>query len=418
MELFSLLTLSILGVLTSMILLIYIIILRRELAKNKLKQIYHETIEQEKNIYQKQKKEHQILLSNIFKSAKSGIVVINQKGKLIKFNKSFYKMLGFNKKDFLEKDFYSLFLKEYKDSIIIENKNIFSTKKAISNEYILVTKENVQKICIGSSTLIKDENNNRLRLFIFEDITKLKELEVEQIHNNKIIAQQAKMAEMGEMIGSIAHQWRQPLNAINAAAMKLNFSSHLNTLDNEEIQEKTKFIEQQSVKMSETISDFMNFFKPSTTKEDFLIISIYKKIFDFLEPQLKSKDIELKIVNAQETKIFGFKNEFEHILLNLINNAKDAFKNYECENKKITINVTEGEKNTIITITDNAGGIPTSILNKIFNPYFTTKEQGEGTGIGLYMTKVIIEKHFYGSIRAKNGEDGAIFILNFPKEQR
>ena len=372
---------------------------------------------QDKLKLQKEKKGQQILLSNIFKSAKSGIAVICQDGKLVKYNKSFYKTLGFSRKDFLKKDFYSLFLDKDKPTIIGENKKIFHTQKAIAKEYTLLTKEKTQKFCIGSSTIIKDEQNTQLRLFIFEDITKLKELENEQIHNNKIIAQQAKMAEMGEMIGSIAHQWRQPLNAINAAAMKLNFSSHLNILDNEEIQEKTKFIEQQSVKMSETISDFMNFFKPSTIKEDFFVLDIYKKILEFLEPQLKTKNIHLEIKNSTDVQIYGFKNEFEHILLNLINNAKDAFKNYDTAHKKITITVKDGQKNTIIKVIDNAGGIPTTILNKIFNPYFTTKEQGEGTGIGLYMTKVIIEKHFNGTISATNADDGAIFTLNFPKEK-
>lgn len=366
---------------------------------------------------QKEKRGQQILLSNIFKSAKSGIAVINQNGILIKYNKSFYKTLGYNKKEFVKKDFYSLFLQEHKDSIIIENKKLFTDKKAISNEYMLLTRDNIQKICIGSSTLIKDEHNTKLRLFIFEDITKLKELETEQIHNNKIIAQQAKMAEMGEMIGSIAHQWRQPLNAINAAAMKLNFSSYLNNLNDEEIQEKTKFIEQQSIKMSETISDFMNFFKPSKKKEHFLIVDIYQKIFDFLEPQLTSKNIQLEIIDGENIKIYGFKNEFEHILLNLINNAKDAFKNSDCEHKKITILVKEKKENTIIKVIDNAGGIPSSILSKIFNPYFTTKAQGEGTGIGLYMTKVIVEKHFNGSISVENSDDGAIFTLNFIGEK-
>ncbi len=375
-----------------------------------------EVIEGKKRLT-KEKKGQQILLANIFKHAKSGIAVINQNGKLIKYNKSFYKTLGFSKKDFLDKDFYSLFLKEHKDSAIIENKKLFINKKAISNEYMLIANNNTQKICLGSSTLIKDAKETLLRLFIFEDITKLKELENEQIHNNKIIAQQAKMAEMGEMIGSIAHQWRQPLNAINAAAMKLNFSSHLNILENEEIQTKTKFIEQQSVKMSETITDFMNFFKPSTKKEDFLIINIYQKIFDFLEPQLTNHNIKLTLINGTDTTIYGFKNEFEHILLNLINNARDAFKNNDCDNKNISISIDEYKETTVLKVTDNAGGIPVEILNKIFNPYFTTKAQGEGTGIGLYMTKVIIEKHFHGSINVTNDEDGAIFTLYFPKEK-
>ncbi len=394
------------------------ILKKNELANNNIK-LKLDIIEeiQNKLKLQKEKKGQQILLSNIFKSAKSGIAVIDQDGRLVKYNKSFYKTLDYNRQEFLKKDFYSLFPEEDISNIIEENNQLFTTKKAISNEYIILTKANQQKNCIGSSTLIRDEYGKKLRLFICEDITKLKELEIEQTQNNKIIAQQAKMAEMGEMIGSIAHQWRQPLNAINAAAMKLNFSSHLNTLSNEEVQEKTKFIEQQSIKMSETITDFMNFFKPSTKKEYFDIVTIYKKILEFLEPQLTTQNIKLEIINDKNIQIYGFKNEFEHILLNLINNAKDAFKTSNCDNKHISVVVKEEKKNTVIKVIDSAGGIPSSILNKIFNPYFTTKEQGEGIGIGLYMTKIIIEKHFKGSISATNDDDGAVFTLNFPKEK-
>lgn len=364
----------------------------------------------------KEKKEKQVLLENIFKKAKSGIAVIDKDGEIKRFNKSFYETIGVSKTYFDSNNFFSLFRSNKQEDIKKEHYELFKTNKEFSKEYTFKVDNRVN--VVASSTLIADSNDEKLRLFIFEDITKQKQLELEQYQNSRIIAQQAKMAEMGEMIGAIAHQWRQPLNAINAAAIRLNFASTLDLLDIHEVQEKTKFIEKQSLKMSETINDFMYFFTPSKEKQIFYLESIYKKIFDFLEPQLKNREITMSLERSDEITIFGFQNEFEHILLNLINNAKDAFENVSnLDNKYIKVIAYEEDLFNIIEVIDNAGGIPQDILNKIFNPYFTTKEEGKGTGIGLYMTKTIIDKHFQGSIEVSNNDHGAVFKLIIPKEQ-
>ena len=364
----------------------------------------------------KDKKKQRVLITNIFRKASSGIAVVDKDGIFIKFNQSFYETMGYDKAELKEKNFLNIFTEEFNSDIKEEHYELFKIRKKISKEYMILSKNGEYIYILASSTLIKNENGKLLRLFIFENITKQKKLEFEDIENSKILAQQAKMAEMGEMIGAIAHQWRQPLNAINAAAIKLNFSSSLNILDNNEINEKTKFIENQSLKMSETINDFMNFFKPSKDKEYFIASNIYKKIIDFLEPQLKSRGIKASVKGDSDIKIYGFKNEFEHILLNLINNAKDAFENSEKKDKYIVINFDESKEFNTIQVIDNAGGIPDDIIDKIFNPYFTTKEEGKGTGIGLYMTKTIIEKHFNGKIEVLNDKDEAIFIITIPKE--
>jgi PAS domain S-box-containing protein len=364
----------------------------------------------------KEKKEKQVLLENIFKKAKSGIAVIDRVGHIRRFNRSFYETIGANKDYFYHNNFFSLFDTSIFDTIKKEHEELFMNNKEFSQEYIFKVKNNQVNV-IASSTLIEDSNDEYLRLFIFEDITKQKQLEQEQYQNSRIIAQQAKMAEMGEMIGAIAHQWRQPLNAINAAAIRLNFTASLDLIDSQEIQEKTKFIEKQSLKMSETINDFMYFFTPSKNKQTFHFSIIYQKIFDFLEPQLKNREIQMSLDNPDDMVIYGFQNEFEHILLNLINNAKDAFEDVsESSVKSIQIIAQEQDEINTIQVIDNAGGIPNNILNKIFNPYFTTKEEGKGTGIGLYMTKTIIDKHFKGSIEVSNNDNGAVFTLNIPKE--
>ncbi len=388
-----------------------------EIAKEYKVIIFVQNID-EKVKLKKEKREQQMLLANIFKKAKAGISIIDRDGKLIKYNQSFYRSLGYKRAEFGKQNFFSISPKEIEEEMRNEHEEIFNTKEEISHEYTFVSIDNKEVNVFASSSLIKDGAGETFRLFIFEDITKLKELELEQIKNSKIIAQQAKMAEMGEMIGAIAHQWRQPLNAINAAAMNLNFASRLDMLEQEELIEKTQFIEKQSVKMSETINDFMNFFKPSKDKSDFSLEDIYNNINEFINPQLKSRDIEISLEDTQKITMNGFKNEFEHIMLNLVNNAKDAFENSNEDKKYIKVIGKMKDNKVTIQVLDNAGGIPNSILNKIFNPYFTTKEQGKGTGIGLYMTKTIIEQHFNGTIDASNNDDGAIFTITLNQEAK
>lgn len=233
---------------------------------------------------------------------------------------------------------------------------------------------------------------------------------------DQIVQEQAKLASMGEMIGAIAHQWRQPLNELNINIQNLDDDYEDGLIDenfiNRFIKENRKII----LFMSKTIDDFRNFFRIDKINEKFSIKESIESIISIQSAQLKHHNIQLSI-DGNDFTINGFKSEFQQVILNIVNNAKDALIQKQIENGQIKIQLLhENSKNKQITITDNAGGIPDHILDRIFEPYFTTKEQGKGTGIGLYMSRMIIETNMNGKINIKNTDEGAEFSIRFDDE--
>ena len=177
--------------------------------------------------------------------------------------------------------------------------------------------------------------------------------------------------------------------------------------------------------MSQTIDDFRNFFKPDKSIIDFSLTQVMDEAIKIVDTQFRSNNITIdtRYQCAQECQIPGFPSEIKQLLLNLLNNAKDAILQWRKDNRKntkgtIAVSVIETQSQIFLTIEDNGGGIPDAIVDKIFDPYFTTKHQGEGTGLGLYMSKIIIDKHMKGTIRAENTPDGARFEIAFKKHLR
>ncbi len=227
---------------------------------------------------------------------------------------------------------------------------------------------------------------------------------------DKLLIQQSKMAAMGEMIGAIAHQWRQPLNAIGLMIQDLKLSYQLNDLSDEYIEKITNDAMAQVRYMSKTIDDFRNFFRPDKPKAIFVLQDTIADVLKIASSQLNNAKIEV-ITNLEKTplKVDGYENEFKQVVLNLITNAKDAIVEKMGEGGKLEIGVFRDGAKAVLTVTDNGGGIKEEALDKIFEPYFTTKDQGKGTGIGLYMSKMIIEDNMNGSIFAFNVDGGARF---------
>jgi signal transduction histidine kinase len=227
---------------------------------------------------------------------------------------------------------------------------------------------------------------------------------------DKLLIQQSKMAAMGEMIGAIAHQWRQPLNALGLMIQDLRLSYQLNDLNDEYMEKTTGDAMGQVRYMSKTIDDFRNFFRPDKPKAIFNIQETILDVLKIASSQLSNAKIEV-ITDLDKTalKVDGYENEFKQVVLNLITNAKDAIVEKINDGGKLEIGVSRDAKKAILTVTDNGGGIRDDVLEKIFEPYFTTKDQGKGTGIGLYMCKMIIEDNMNGSIFAFNVDDGARF---------
>ena len=220
---------------------------------------------------------------------------------------------------------------------------------------------------------------------------------------------------MGEMLSMIAHQWRQPLNAVSAAAISIKMKSELQMLDDKTIDEQMSFIEQQAQKMSQTINDFMNFFKPKKEKEEFFLRECIGMVVNMMGAQLKVRSIDLDIDVDPKIKMCGVKNEIEHVFLNIIANSRDAIEEKKPNERKVFLKATQDDKSIVITIEDTAGGIPDKLIDRIFDPYFTTKEEGKGTGIGLHMCYNIIKKHSGGSIEVENTTNGARFTIVIPE---
>jgi signal transduction histidine kinase len=215
-----------------------------------------------------------------------------------------------------------------------------------------------------------------------------------------ILSQQSKMAAMGEMLGNIAHQWRQPLSVITTVATGMKLQKEFNSLDDETFEKSINNITNSALYLSDTIEDFRNFFRTDKEETIFTIKDIFEKVFKLTDAQFRNHEI-IFVNDINDFELFGFENEFIQALINILNNAKDALENKD-NPKLIFISTSKNENKAIIKITDNAGGIDDEIIDKICEPYFTTKHQSKGTGIGLYMTEEIIVKHMKGSLIFKN----------------
>jgi len=233
---------------------------------------------------------------------------------------------------------------------------------------------------------------------------------VEEISKkDQLLAHQTRLAAMGEMIGAIAHQWRQPLNTLAINIQLLPEYVEENGCDEETLE---KFVEKNMDMiffMSSTIDDFRNFFRDDNKKTTFGVKDALNDTLKLIGAQLKARNITVKI-NEDNFQIYGSKTQFQQVLLNLISNAKDAIE--EKNIKKGLINIEIDSKNKKLSISDNGGGIDEKIIYKIFEPYFTTKDT-KGSGIGLYMSKIIIEKYFNAKLEASNIKNGAKFTISF-----
>ena len=233
---------------------------------------------------------------------------------------------------------------------------------------------------------------------------KIQEYIEENSQQQHILFQQSKMAAMGEMLGNIAHQWRQPLSVITTASTGMRLQKELEVLDDESFEQSITNITNSALYLSKTIDDFRNFFKTDKIETDFNIQDTFEKVFKLTNGQFSHNDITFD-KNIEEIKLFGLENELIQALINILNNSKDALMEIEKPIPRlIFIDVYKENEKIIIKIKDNAGGIDEKIIDKVCEPYFTTKHQSKGTGIGLYMTSEIIKKHMNGTFKITNTE--------------
>lgn len=266
-------------------------------------------------------------------------------------------------------------------------------------------------------------------LFTFSDITQLeaRKDKFEQIAldakkeialKQRMLEMQSRQAQMGEMIGAIAHQWKQPLNALGLIMQDIEDAYNFGEIDETYIREVVETGMRNIRYMSQTIDDFRDFFKPNKAKKHFQVKKAILDVLELLGKQYQNNGITVTIDELHPFTLYGHINEFKQVIINLLNNARDAFIDNKVAARHVTITIEATEDEGSVKIKDDAGGVAESIMGRMFEPYVTTKSAEKGTGIGLYMSKLIIEESLGGSIDVANyqtaKEKGAEFTLVFP----
>ena len=255
------------------------------------------------------------------------------------------------------------------------------------------------------------QNIQRLQQSIFQEVEKNQ-------HQQFLLMQSTRLAQMGEMISMIAHQWRQPLNNLSLINQLLISKYKKGKLDDEIMEYFKENSQKQITLMSNTIDDFRNFFTKDDTSDIFSIKEVIEETLEIVQDIYKTKKIDISFEHKEcKCLIEGSSREFGQVVLNILNNAKDVLLERDIASKIITIQIYEHNKVIVISFGDNGGGIDTKIMDKIFDPYFSTKENKNGTGLGLYMSKIIIEDKFHGKIRCKNHNEGAVFEIELEGKQ-
>jgi two-component system, NtrC family, C4-dicarboxylate transport sensor histidine kinase DctB len=234
----------------------------------------------------------------------------------------------------------------------------------------------------------------------------------------QMLFQHSKMAEMGEMIGNIAHQWRQPLAIANTLIAIIKEKNEYGMLDKEELAEKLEKMENSIAFMSNTIEDFMTFFRPNKEPGEFSIRKAVTKALEVLFPHLRKEDIAIDVEGDHNLVIDGFINEYIQVVIAILSNAKEVFAERHTAAPAVHIRFYKEQEQVLLEIADNAGGIKEEHLDRIFDPYFTTKHKSVGTGLGLYIAKMIIERSMNGSLTVCNTEAGATFTIGVPFAHR
>ena len=229
--------------------------------------------------------------------------------------------------------------------------------------------------------------------------------------NEQILIQQNRMAAMGEMLGNIAHQWRQPLNVVGLTIQRLGLSHELGEFNKELLDDSIKKTMDIILHLSQTIDDFMNLSLPDIVKSQFSVDQLIAKTVSLIEDSFKEQQISIDIETIDAPRINGYANEYAQVLLNILMNARDALLEQETKQALVRVRSWTDDGRAVVTITDNGGGIREDIMAKIFDPFFTTKELGKGIGVGLFMSKTIIEKNMGGRLTVRNVSGGAEFRI-------
>lgn len=334
-------------------------------------------------------------------------------------NQSFANFFGKSEAEFLGKNDFELYPMEYALGFRQRDTLIFDRIESIINEeWVKNFKGDDVLLLTAKHPLFNSAGELMGLVGIARDITKEYWLEQEIREQQAILTQQSRLAALGEMIGNIAHQWRQPINSLGLIVQDLKEAYRFGELNQSYVETISSKAMEQIHYMSNTIDDFRNFFNPDKDKKMFSLNKSIQNTKNILKQGIRNNSIECEISIPKDIFIYGYKNEFSQVIFNLLSNARDAVMSNKPKTPKIKIQVKNKKNSAEISVSDNGGGIPPDILPSIFDPYFTTKSEGKGTGIGLYMAKKIIENHMDGSLLVHNTKDGVCFTIVLPIEKK
>jgi len=339
----------------------------------------------------------------------------DDQGRFIECNTSFLNLVNKQKEEVIGKLAYKFFPKNVANRHKLIDKNIMKTFESYMDKIIFpLVDGSIKYFTLNKAVYLKKDGTVGGIVCVMNDITA-------QTQEKDILIQQSKFAEMGEMIASIAHQWNEPLVSLSAFVQQMEFLYSVNKMDNDKMSDLANSSMVQIQYMSNTLSDFRNFLKPSTVKKKFGIKKAIKEIFEIIGKQIFYFNISVEYEyenNEKEIYIYTYKNQLKQVLLNIINNAKNKIVQLGDEidfKAVISIKFFTNNKYSVIEITDNAGAMDEKVKKHLFEPFFTTYKKG--TGFGLYMAKVIIEDKMLGKIEARNNENNVTFSIKIPHKK-
>jgi CHASE1-domain containing sensor protein/nitrogen-specific signal transduction histidine kinase len=387
------------------LILMYVIL--ELLKKRSLLKIKTEALKYEKELAQ----ESEAFYRTVFGSIEESIIILND-NLIVDCNDVALRLFDTSKELFISQSIFDV-------SYEIECQNYplqHYLQTAYSGEFTttrctlrLHTNPSIVKIVEFSFSRFGVAEENKL-VIISRDITR-------KVEEEKLLAIHGRQAQMGEMISMIAHQWRQPLAIINAITTQIRFKAIMNDTEDHELIDNLVKIEQQSAHLSQTISDYRDFFRPDKPKEHFRVVSLIDHAINLIDHTLKSHSIRIENEHVYNPTLYTYRNEVLQVLIVLLKNSLDAFVENKVIGGEIIITVRHEENYCVIEVCDNAGGIPKEVMYKLFSPYFTTKNESFGTGLGLYMSRIIIEDHCEGVIQALSEGNRTTFSVKLPYEE-
>jgi PAS domain S-box-containing protein len=386
---------------------------KTKLALADLQKVKEELEQKNKEVYDSQQ-----FLQSIIDENPNPIIIKNYEGKFVLVNQALANLYNTTKENMIGKED-----RDFVDNTKLTKFYKHNVKQIMDSGKAKVVYEDSQNVATGeirNFVSIKkpfiDMNGEQAILIIANDITDIKKLEQEKLRHQEILFSQSKVAAMGEMIGNIAHQWRQPLSVISTSATGLIMEKEVGLLSDEKLVKSLESINDYAQYLSNTIDTFRDYIKTEKEYKEVILQERIKVALNIVEASFKNNFINIKsnLDTLEPIKIKLVVGELSEVLINLFNNAKDALKEKQIDIPWVDIQINPYDDKVLITVEDNAGGIPTEIMGKIFDPYFTTKHQSQGTGLGLHMSYKIITDSLKGKIYVENTQSGAKFTIELP----